>query len=137
MDARSRLAFLALVLTQAAHSVEEYVFKLNDVFTLSRYVSGLLSNDPATGFIIFSVALILFGLWCYLGPVRNGHRSARIWVWVWIIMQMVNGIGHLIISLVQGAYFPGAATAPLLLIIAVYLWLKVGRVLPLQRSCQG
>lgn len=137
MDARSRLAFLALVLTQAVHSVEEYVFRLNDVFALSRYVSGLLSNDLGTGFIIFSVALILFGLWCYLGPVRNRHRSARIWVWVWIIMQMVNGIGHLVISMMQGAYFPGAATAPLLLVISGYLWLKVGGVLPAHRSYQG
>lgn len=41
MDSRSRFAFLVLVLAQAAHSAEEYIFKLYDVFVPARFVSGL------------------------------------------------------------------------------------------------
>lgn len=36
--------FLALILAQACHSVEEYVFRLYDVFPPARFVSGLFSK---------------------------------------------------------------------------------------------
>ena len=52
MDARTRFAFLALILTQAAHSVEEYVFRLYDVFAPARFVSGLVSDNHAAGFAV-------------------------------------------------------------------------------------
>ena len=127
MNNRDRLVFLALVLTQAAHSVEEYVFRLYETFAPARFVCSLLSNDPATGFVISNGALVLFGLGCYVFAVRKGYRSTLIWVWIWIIIQLINGIGHTVIALAQGAYFPGVATAPLLLGLSIYLAVRVGR----------
>src|SRR5687768_18358944 len=114
MNHRDRLVFLALVLSQAVHSVEEYVFRLYETFAPARYVCTLLSDDPATGFVISNGALVLFGLGCYVFAVRTGHRSTLIWVWIWIIIQLINGIGHTVIALAQGSYFAGVATAPLL-----------------------
>lgn len=125
MDARSRFAFLALILAQAAHSVEEYVFRLYDVFAPARFVCSLVSDDPATGFVISNTALVLFGLGCYVFAVRTGHRSTRVWVWIWIIIELFNGIGHTAIALAQGAYFPGVATAPLLLALSIYLAVRM------------
>lgn len=121
MNARSQFAFLALILAQAAHSVEEYAFRLYDVFAPARFVSGLVSNDPATGFVIFNAALVLFGLWCYVARVRTGHSSARGWVWLWILIELGNGIGHSVMSLARGAYFPGVVTALVLLMLSIYL----------------
>ena len=46
----SQLAFLLLVVAQAAHSVEEYVTRLYADFAPARFVSTLVSDDPATGF---------------------------------------------------------------------------------------
>ena len=37
MEPRSRTAFLALILVQAAHSTEEYAFALYDVFAPARF----------------------------------------------------------------------------------------------------
>jgi hypothetical protein len=45
-------AFLLLVLAQAAHSVEEYVFRLDDVFAPARFLSGLLNDDRRRGFLL-------------------------------------------------------------------------------------
>jgi hypothetical protein len=44
-----RAGFLILILTQAAHSVEEYVFRLYDVLAPARFISGLFSADLPTG----------------------------------------------------------------------------------------
>ena len=121
MDQRGKTAFLALIMVQAFHSLEEYAFRLYDVFAPARYLSGLVSHDRSTGFIIINAGILVFGLLCYLGPVRNDGASARILVWLWIVIEIANGIGHAAIAIARWHYFPGAATSPFLLIVAVFL----------------
>ena len=127
MDTRSRYTFLALILAQAAHSVEEYCFGLYQVFAPARLVSGLLSDDPARGFIAANAALVLFGLWCYVARVRAGRRSAVGWAWLWVFVECGNGVGHPAVALARGRYFPGVATAPALLALSVYLAAQLWR----------
>lgn len=127
MNPRSRSVFLALILAQAAHSVEEYVFRLYDVFAPARFISSLFSDDLATGFAIFNVALVLFGLLCYVASVRPGRPAARALAWLWILIELGNGIGHPAIALARGAYFPGVLTAPVLLALSIYLALRMTR----------
>jgi hypothetical protein len=121
MDRRSRLAFGLLVLAQAAHSVEEYVTRLWEVFAPARFVSGLVSDDLALGFLVVNASLVGFGLWCWAVPVRSGWRAARGLAWFWALLELGNGIGHAILALSSRGYFPGAATAPLLLALAACL----------------
>ena len=125
MDSRSRFAFLILVLAQAAHSVEEYIFKLYDVFVPARFVSGLVSDDLRTGFAIVNIALVAFGVWCYLARVRPSHVSVRQWVWPWVFVEGVNGLGHPVIAFARGEYFPGVLTAPLLFATSLYLGIRL------------
>jgi hypothetical protein len=126
MSPQSRWAFLALILAQAAHSTEEYVFRLFDVFAPARVVSGLLvSNDLAVGFALVNAGLVLFGLWCYLARVRPGHPSGRVFAWFWTGLELANGIGHSALALSRGGYFPGVATAPVLLGVSAYLAVKL------------
>jgi hypothetical protein len=126
---RFQLSFLALVATQSAHSVEEYVGRLYEVFPPARLVSGLVSSDLERGFVIFNVALVTFGLWCFVGPVRGQWPSAIPLVWFWVVIELINGIGHPIWTFAAGRYTPGVATAPFLLFLALYLaWqLHAGR----------
>jgi Protein of unknown function with HXXEE motif len=123
---RFQLSFLALVATQAAHSVEEYLGRLYDVFPPARAVSGLISQDRERGFVIFNVALVTFGLWCFIGPVRGRWPSAIPVVWFWVVIELVNGIGHPIWTVAEWGYTPGVATAPLLLVLALYLAWQLG-----------
>jgi Protein of unknown function with HXXEE motif len=118
---RFKLSFLALVSTQAVHSVEEYVGHLYEVFPPARAVSGLISEDLERGFIIFNVALITFGLWCFIWPVRGNWPSAIPLAWFWVGIELINGIGHPLWTLAEWKYTPGVATAPFLLFLALYL----------------
>ncbi len=118
---RRQASFLALVAAQAAHSVEEYVGRLYDVFPPAAFVSGLVSADRQLGFFSLNLALIAFGILCFLGPVRRHWSSAVVLAWLWVGIELVNGIAHVLWALYQRAYTPGVATAPLLLVLAVLL----------------
>jgi Protein of unknown function with HXXEE motif len=125
---RFQLSFLTLVAIQAAHSVEEYAGRLYDVFPPARLVSGLISHDLKRGFVIFNLGLLLFGLWSFLWPVRRRWPSAIPIVWFWVVIELINGIGHPVWTLIELRYTPGVATAPFLLVLALYLarQLRVG-----------
>ena len=123
MDAAGRLnsTFIALVGVQALHSIEEYLGGLYEVFPPATFVSGLLSSNLRRGFVEFNVALVLFGVWCFLWPIRRRWPSTAIFAWFWVAIELVNGIGHPLWSLRELAYTPGLATAPMLLILALYI----------------
>jgi hypothetical protein len=123
MTALSQRHFLCLILSQAAHSIEECRFRLYDVLAPARVVSRLVSSNPAFGFAVANVALVLFGLWCYVARVRTRHPSSRNWAWFWTVLETVNGANHLILAVASRGYFPGTGTAPLLLVFS--LWLGV------------
>ena len=125
MDPRGRKLFLALILAQAAHSVEEYFTGLYQVMPPARLISGYISSNLAVGFAIANAALIAFAFWCYLARVRPDHPAARMWAWLWTILEAGNGTVHLIYAVARGGYYPGAATAPFLLILAVALGMRL------------
>jgi hypothetical protein len=131
VERKAQLVFLCLVLAQAAHSVEECFGRLYEVFAPARAVSLLVSDDPALGFLIANSVVVGFGLWCWAFPIRRGWPSARGFAWFWTVLEMANGINHLGMALLRGAYFPGAATAPLLLFFAG--WLAAIQVRPGER----
>jgi uncharacterized membrane protein HdeD (DUF308 family) len=106
---------------QAAHSVEEYLGRLYEVFPPARLVSSLVSQDLRRGFIIANVALVSFGLWCFLWPIRRRWRIAMSIGWFWAGIESINGVVHPLWSLIEGRYTPGTITAPFLLILALYL----------------
>ena len=121
MKHRRQLIFLLLILAQAAHSIEEYLAGLYEVFAPARFVSSLVGSDLALGFLIANAAIVTFGLWCWAVPVRSGWHAAPRVVWFWTILEFGNGIGHLVLAVSRRTYFPGVATAPLLLLFAGWL----------------
>ena len=84
-------------------------------------MSGLVSDDLSTGFLIVNAGLVAFGIWCYVSPVRSDWPSARGLAWFWVVLELGNGIGHLVLAAFRGGYFPGVATAPLLILAAIGL----------------
>ena len=124
---RIQWTFGALVLAQAAHSVEEYVGRLWESFPPARLVSGLISSDRQLGFLVLNIALVAFGVWCFLVPVRQRWPSAVRFMGVWIVIETINGVVHPLWSLRQGGYTPGVLTAPILLVLALYLAFQLRR----------
>ena len=119
------LPFAALVAAQAAHSTEEYVFRLYDVLAPARFVSDSIGFDRPIGFLIANSALIGFGLWCYLARVRPGKGAWRGLAWFWALLEMANSIAHLALAAAAGGYFPGLFTAPVLAILAGLLIVRL------------
>lgn len=116
-----RTAFGLLIAAQAAHSIEEYLGRLWEVFPPAAFVSGLVSSNREVGFIVLNVALVAFGFWCFLWPVSRAWAVAPRLISIWIAIEIVNGLGHPLWSLLQGRYTPGVATAPILLLLALNL----------------
>lgn len=121
---RSRL-FLGLAISQAAHSVEEFYFRLFDVFVPARYLSGLISENLAFGFTIINSSIVALAFWAYFFRVRPAASSATAWIWAWSILELGNGVGHLIFAVDAGNYFPGVFTAPLLLVFSMTLMYRL------------
>jgi hypothetical protein len=121
VPSRLDVRFIALIGVQAVHSVEEYVGRLYEVFPPARLVSSLVSQDLRRGFIIGNIVLILFGLWCFIWPIRRRWTSAAVFGWLWVSIELINGAVHPLWSLLQLGYTPGVATAPVLFILALLL----------------
>ncbi len=113
--------FLLLIISQALHSIEEYYFSLWEVFEPARIVSGLVSTNLTVGSVIVNVSIVVFGVWCYFGPLRHAWRSATIIAWFWVLLELGNSIGHSYFDIARAAYFPGLYTALLLFIFSCYL----------------
>lgn len=118
---RVSAAFGALIVTQAAHSAEEVVGRLWESFPPARFVGNLIADDPAHGFLIGNLGVVAFGLWCWRWPVRRGWYAAAPLAWGWVALELANGAGHSLWALWRGGYTPGVGTAPLLVILALYL----------------
>lgn len=127
---RLTLTFGGLILAQAAHSVEECLGRLWETFPPARFVAGLASSNLERGFVTLNVLLIAFGVWCLLWPVRRAWPSRVLALWFWITIEVINGVGHPLWSLREGGYTPGVATAPVLLVLAVYLAIQLRGAAP-------
>ncbi len=124
---RFQVTFGLLILVQAAHSTEEYFGHLWESFPPARVLTGLVSSNLERGFVLLNVLLLAFGAWCFLWPVRRGWPVAVRLAWVWAVIEIINGIVHPLWSLREGGYTPGLATAPVLLVLAVYLAYQLHR----------
>ncbi len=118
---RLKTIFSLLVGVQVLHSLEEYFFKLYDVFPPAAFLSGLVSQDLERGFVIINSSVILFGFWCFWWPIRRNWASAVSFAWFWVCLEVINGIGHPTWSLLQQGYTPGLVTAIFLFPLAVLL----------------
>jgi len=118
---RLTIAFGLLIAAQSAHSIEEYLGRLWDVFPPAAFVSGLIASNREVGFVILNVALVTFGIWCLVWPIARAWPSAAALVSFWCVLEGLNGVGHILWSLLQRGYVPGLVTAPLLLIFTFNL----------------
>jgi hypothetical protein len=128
MNATSRVGpiYLLLGAAQTAHSVEEMRTHLFDFFWTAtglfhQYLPGFpqfrMSGDT---FAVINMTLIAV----LLGSspfVYAGRRWAFFLAGLAGIIEVLNGIGHLSATVVFGGYVPGAASAPLLLILGFFL----------------
>ena len=124
MDPKIKMAFLILVFVQGLHSIEEYMGKLWQSFPPAKIICSLVSDDLVTGFLVINIGLFVFGIWSWICPIRKNYTYARTLIWFWIVLELINGIGHPVWTLMQKSYTPGILTAPILFFMAIYLFRK-------------
>jgi hypothetical protein len=116
MQKSVRTNFLLITIAQAFHSTEEYLGKLWEVYPPATFLCRLVSSDPRTGFIIIDVGLIIF---LFLIWLISKNVSVLGLMWFWTIMEIINGLGHLIWAIMESSYEPGLITAPVLLFLSI------------------
>ncbi len=119
--------FLGLAISQAAHAIEEFYFRLFDVFAPARYLSGLINENLALGFAVINALIVALAFWTYFFRVRPAVGSATAWIWGWLLVEIGNGTGHIFFAADAGAYFPGVYTAPFLLVFSFALVYRLVR----------
>jgi hypothetical protein len=129
--------YLALGLSQAAHSIEEVITGL---WRWMPRVTGALQAGTAwvpvlrmpeqtfvVGNMLIITVLLAFSPFLFIN---------RTWAWrlaaLVAIVELVNGTGHISMALALGAYFPGCVSAVALLAFSLlYIWaFKRGRKEP-------
>ena len=112
--------FLLIALTQGFHSIEEFYGKLWEVYPPATFLSGLVSPDLKKGFIIINISLFIILMITWLATLSKNF-SIKGLLWLWVVLETINGVGHSIWAIMERSYVPGLITAPLLLILAIYL----------------
>ena len=125
MQASTQTGFLLLIFSQTLHSIEEYSYSLWEVLAPARFISGIFSDDLSVGFSIVNISIVVFGFWCYFGPIRHSWKSAIMFAWFWVLLELGNSIAHTYFAINQEGYFPGLYTAPLIFIFSCYLAFKL------------
>ena len=69
-----------------------------------------------TGLAVLVAVLALLSPW-----VRAGSRGAVAVSWIFSVIMLLNGVGHLAGSAYFGRWLPGATSAPLLLVASILL----------------
>lgn len=107
-----RHLYPGLVLAEFLHGFEDYVNGFYQAFPL-------YSISPEF-FVTLTLALLLL-LAALIPSVAHGRRWALRLAKFWAIIEILNGAGHLMLSLLEWAYYPGMWTAPLLLLFGAAL----------------
>ena len=119
MQRNTKIAFLLLVLAQGLHSVEEYRGRLWENFPPARFLCNLFFDDPERGFVIMNILLFLIGMLCWL--LTHLNRASTAVLVPWIVIELINGVGHPVWAIYTQAYAPGMFTSPILFLLAIYL----------------
>ena len=128
MNRKVRAAFLALILLQAAHSTEEFIFKFYERFPPMRIIYQGLPNLTKPAFAISNLFLFLIGLSCFYYWIKPERKGARTVIWVWIVMESFNAIAHFVWAILIRGYNPGLVTGILFVPLLIYLWHLMRRI---------
>jgi hypothetical protein len=107
---------------QSVHFAEEAATGLHERLGVLFGLPGM----PRTVFVVFNLAWL--GIWVASVPGLRSSRSAAFFAaWFLAIAGMFNGIGHPLLAIAEGRYFPGLVSSPFVGVASVWLWLRLRR----------
>jgi hypothetical protein len=130
MNSNIRLAFLSLIILQGIHSAEEFIFKFYEKFPPMRLIYQAAPDLAKPAFVVSNVLLFCAGMICLYYWVQPARKGARTIIWMWIIIESMNVIAHLVWAVLIRGYNPGLATVILFVPVLIYLSYRLWRVSP-------
>jgi len=113
--------FLLLVILQAIHSVEEFIFRFYERFPPMRFLYQNVPHLAKPAFAISNALLVLIGLVCFYYWVQPARKGATVVVWIWITIESLNVVAHIVWAALIGGYNPGLVTGLLFVPVLIYL----------------
>jgi hypothetical protein len=104
---------------------------------LEEYLTGFHRAFPSLfgyqwseqRFVAFNLLWFAVFILAALGIYRRMAAAYLIVIFFALVAGIGNGIGHILLSLAEGGYFPGLGTSPLLLMVGIMLLRRLfGRV---------
>ena len=128
MNGKIRLAFLSLIILQAIHSAEEFIFGFYEKFPPMMLLYHDAPHLAKPAFVISNALLFCAGLVCFYYWVQPARRGEKIVIWIWMIIESINIIGHCVWAILIGGYNPGLASVMLFVPVLIYLSYCMRRV---------
>lgn len=122
--------YLSLGIAQALHSMEEMYTHLYDFFwtatgLFQRYLPFLPQcKMSAEIFAILNIGIIVIIL-ATVPFVESNRRWAILLAWCWAVIEVLNGLLHMIAVVVFSGYVPGALSAPVLFVVGGLLIVRL------------
>jgi hypothetical protein len=115
-----------LAFGQAVHSIEEMRTGLYNFFwTVTGLLHDAFPSFPQFRWDAVTFAVVNMGIITFVMGIAPFVREGRGWALrlaaAVAIIEVLNGIGHISAAIYFGGYVPGAASAPLLLVLGVVL----------------
>src|SRR2546423_15685569 len=107
MNRKIQSAFLLLVIVQAIHSVEEFIFRFYERFPPMTFIYQNAPQLARPAFAISNALLILIGLICFYYWVQPARKGATAVVRIWIIIESLNVVAHIVWAALIGGDNPG------------------------------
>lgn len=105
---------------QSVHFIEEATTGFHQKFPA---LFGLPSM-PLSFFVMFN--LIWIAIWVASIPaLRRSRPTAFFAAWFLSIAGILNGVGHPLLSIASGRYFPGLVSSPFIGLACLWTWFKL------------
>ncbi|MGH9711745.1 MAG: HXXEE domain-containing protein [Candidatus Acidiferrales bacterium] len=112
--------YLLAIAVQCLHFTEEFAAGFQ------REFPKLAGNEWSDAqFVAFNLGWIAVFVLAGIGVYRRVPLAWLVVLFLAVGGGVANGAGHLLLSAMQGKYFPGAATAPLCLLVGITLLVKL------------
>jgi Protein of unknown function with HXXEE motif len=108
--------YLLAIAVQCLHFTEEFLTGFQRQFPM---LTGYEWSDAQ--FVTFNMAWLAVFVLAGLGVYRRMQLAYLVVLFLALAGGVGNGAGHLLLSVTQRRYFPGAATAPLCLLVGTAL----------------
>jgi hypothetical protein len=125
MSKKINILFLLLISAHVIHAIEEYLGHLWDIYPPAIFICNLVSSDPERGFIILNVTFTILSLLFWKFSLQKKRSSSHSLIWLWVVLQFVNVIGHTAWTISKKSYTPGIFSAILIVIIVGLLVIQL------------